>query len=51
MRELALREAEGRLDVLVEVLGLLDSSDDGGINCLLVCRLGLGEGSLRGLAL
>ena len=52
MRELALREAEGRLDVLLKVLGLLDGSDDSTINRLLVSRLGLGERSLLlGLAL
>ncbi len=46
MRELALRETERRLDVLLEVLGLLDGGDDGSINRLLVCRLRLGERSL-----
>ena len=52
MRELALREAEGRLDVLLKVLGLLDGSDDSTIDRLLVSRLGLGERSLLlGLAL
>ena len=52
MRELALREAESRLDVLLKVLGLLDGSDDSTIDRLLVSRLGLGERSLLlGLAL
>ena len=43
MRELALRQTEGGLDVLLEVLGLLDGSDDSGINSLLVRRLRLWE--------
>ena len=52
MGELALREAEGRLKVLLQVLRLLHGSDDGGVNGLLVRRLRLGEGSLLlGLAL
>ena len=52
MGELALREAEGRLKVLLQVLRLLHGSDDGRINGLLVRRLRLGEGSLLlGLAL
>lgn len=42
MRELALRQAEARLQVLLEKLGLLDRADDGAINALLVARLGLG---------
>ena len=52
MGELALGKAEARLDVLLKVLGLLDSSDDSRIDRLLVRGLGLREGSLLlGLAL
>ena len=51
MRELALRQTERSLDVLRQVLGLLDSSDDGGVNGLLVCCLRLRELSLLRLAL
>ena len=52
MRELALRQAERRLNVLRQVLRLLHSSDDGRVDRLLVRRLRLGEGSLLlGLAL
>ena len=51
VRELTLREAEARLDVLLKVLRLLDRSDNGSINRLLVCGLRLRERSLLRLAL
>ena len=51
MRELALRQAPGRPEVLRQALLLLHSSSDSGINSLLVRGLALGERLLRfGLA-
>lgn len=46
MRELALAEAERRLEVFCEVVNLGDGSDDGLVELLLVSRLGLWEGLL-----
>ena len=43
VRQLTLREAEGCLDVLLQELRLLDSSDDSAVDCLLVRRLRLRE--------
>ena len=51
MRELAVGEAPGGLEVFCEVLGLLDSLDDGLVDLLLVGGLGGGEGFFLGLAL
>ena len=46
VRELTLRQTEAGLDVPREVVGLLDSGDDGSINRLLVRRFRLGESLL-----
>lgn len=43
MRELTLRECEGRLEVLGEVLRLFDAGNDGGVDVLLGGRLVLWE--------
>jgi len=51
VRELAVGEAPGGLEVFCEVLGLLDSLDDRLVDLLLVGGLGGGEGFLLGLAL
>ncbi len=52
VRELALRQAPARLQILPKVLCLLDGSNNGSVNGLLVARLCLGEGlHLLGLAL
>ena len=52
MRELALGKAPRALEVLGEIFGLLDGSDDGRVNSLLVGNLGRSERLLSlGLAL
>ena len=51
VRELTLREAEARLDVLLKLLCLLDCSGNGSINCLLVCGVRLRERNLLRLVL
>ena len=52
MRELTLRQAPACLKVFRKVLGLLDGSDNSGVDGLLVSGFGFGEGLLLlGLAL
>ena len=46
MRELTLRQAPACLKVFRKVLGLLDGSDNSGVDGLLVSGFGFGEGLL-----
>lgn len=43
MRELTLREAEGRLEVFGKVLLFLHGSSDDSVDLFLICRLGFWE--------